>query len=240
MLNDPSVELRRDAVARLIGDAAQVADLGEPAKAVPLYREALTAARDVDQIRLLAARLKDAGEEVDLPRHFGFVIRWKLIGPFDNTDKKGYDVAYPPERSIDVEAACPGKHGDVKWIDHRTDHEYGRVDLNKALGEEKNVVGYAVTEFVAEREQEVDLRVASDNAVKLWLNGKLIDEHDAYHSGSQFDQYTSRGVLQPGRNVILVKVCQNDQPQDWARSWNFQLRVCDRTGGAVLSTDRQQ
>ena len=139
-----------------------------------------------------------------------------------------------------MEAKYPGKSGDVTWIDHRSGHEYGRVDLNKALGEGKNVVGYAMAEFVADRRQEVDLRVASDNAVKLWLNGTLIDEHEVYHSGSQFDQYTGRGVLQPGRNVILVKVCQNDQPQDWARSWSFQLRVCDRAGGAVLSTDRQQ
>ena len=240
MLNDPSVEMRRDAVARLIGEATQVSELSEPAKAVPLYREALTAARDVDQIRVLAGRLKDAGEEVSLPRHFGFITRWKLVGPFDNTDEKGYGAAYPPEERVDPDAAIAGKHGQVKWIDHRSDHEYGQVDFNKAVGEEKNVVGYAMTEFVAEREQEVDLRVASDNAVKLWLNGKLIDEHDVYHSGIQFDQYTSRGVLRPGRNVILVKVCQNDQPQDWARDWSFRLRVCDQTGGAVLSADRQQ
>jgi hypothetical protein len=239
MLNDPSVEMRREAVARLIDQAAELAERGGPAEAVPRYRKALTSARDVDQIRLLAARLKDAGEDVHLPRHFGFVTRWKLIGPFDNTDEKGFATAYAPEKQVDLEAAHPGKHGQVKWIDCQSDHEYGRVDFNKAIGEEKNVVGYALTEFVAKREQEVDLRAASDNAVKLWLNGKLIGEHDVYHSGTQFDQYTSRGVLRPGRNLILVKVCQNDQPQDWARDWSFQLRVCDRTGGAILSADRK-
>jgi len=56
-----------------------------------------------------------------------------------------------------------------------------------------------------------------------------------YHSGSQPDQFVNRVVLQPGRNVILVKVCQNEQTQDWAQRWDFQLRVCDETGGAVLS-----
>jgi hypothetical protein len=67
----------------------------------------------------------------------------------------------------------------------------------------------------------------------------LIDEHNVYHAGSQMDQYMCRATLKAGRNVILIKVCQNDQPQDWARSWSFQLRVCDSTGGAVLSTDRK-
>jgi hypothetical protein len=54
------------------------------------------------------------------------------------------------------------------------------------------------------------------------------------------DQYVTPVVLQSGRNVILVKVCQNAQTQDWARSWGFQLRVCDRLGTAVLSDDRQR
>jgi hypothetical protein len=238
MLDDPSVELRRDAVARLIGEAARAAESNGPAKAAPLYREALTAARDPDQIRLLAARLKELGEKVDLARHFGYVLRWKLVGPFDNTGEKGYGVACGPEREFDPGAKYPGKHGEVGWIEHVTTDDHGLVDFNKAIGEEKDVVGYAAAEFFSEREQEVEFRLASDDAVKLWLGGRLIDEHDVYHAGMYMDQYTSRAKLEPGRNVILVKVCQNDQTQDWARGWSFQLRVCDSTGGGVLSADR--
>jgi hypothetical protein len=82
--------------------------------------------------------------------------------------------------------------------------------------------------------------MGSANAVKLWLNGRLIDQHHAYHSGSAMDQFISGVVLQPGRNVILVKICQNEQTQDWAADWSFQLRVCDPLGRAVLSADRDQ
>jgi len=234
MLDDPSVELRRDAVARLIDEAAQMAEGGEPGKAVPLCHKALTAARDLDQIRLLASRLRKQDEPVDLARHFGFIVRWKLIGPFDNTGEKGYDVAYPPEREIDLTASYPGKHGQVTWIEHETGHEFGRVDLNKALVEEKDVVGYATTEFVCDREREVEFRLASDDAVKLWLAGTLLDEHNVYHAGIYMDQYVSRAKLKPGRNVILIKVCQNEQTQNWARGWSFQLRLCDSTGGAAM------
>jgi outer membrane protein assembly factor BamB len=35
-----------------------------------------------------------------------------------------------------------------------------------------------------------------------------------------------------------VKVCQNDLQHEWARFWAFQLRVCDESGGAVLSTEQ--
>lgn len=248
MIDDPSVELRRDAVARLIDEAADLAEAakaadptkvdGMKAEVVAAYLHAFESARDIDQIKSLVQQLKDLGQEVDLARHFGFLLRWKLIGPFDNTDEKGYDVVYSPEREIDLESSYPGKQGTVKWFDHVTGDDYGTVDFNKVIAEEKGVVAYAAAEFVSAGRQEVEIRVASANAVKLWLNGTLIDEHNVYHAGGQMDGYTPTAVLRPGRNVILVKVCQNEQTQNWAGRWNLQLRVCDSTGGAILSSDR--
>lgn len=238
MLDDPSVEFRRDAVARLIESAEHVSEVDGPASAAAIYGRALGAARDLDQIDLLAKRLRELKQEVDLPRHFGFIVRWHVIGPFDNTEEKGFNTVYPPEQQFDTAAACPGKHGPVRWKDQVTDDEYGKVDLNKILGVEKEVVAYAAAEFVSPERQEVQIRTTSLNAVKVWLNGEPVDEHNIYHSGSQMDQYTAPAVLRPGRNLILIKVCQNAQTQDWAVHWWFQLRVCDATGGAILSTDR--
>jgi len=240
MLDDPSVEMRRDAVAWLIGQAVQVEELRDRAAAAPTYRRALDAARDPDQVKLLTQRLRSVGQEVDLARHFGYLVRWKLIGPFDNTGEKGYPVAYPPEREIDFTASYKGKHGTVRWIDHVTTHDYGRVDLNKAIGEEKGVIAYAATEFLSSKRQQVELRAASFNALKWWINGTPAGEFPVYHGGREMDQYVTRSVLKAGRNLILVKVCQNEQTQSWARFWDFQLRVCDASGGAILSTDRDE
>ena len=241
-LDDPSLEMRRDAVARLLDQASERAQPERKADAVALYRKASTAARDADQITLAAERLRSLGQNVDLARQFGFIVAWKVIGPLDNPDDKGsdqgYDAVYPPETGLDLAASCPGRHGVVRWIDYATADDYGKVDFNAALGEEKSVAGYARAEFVSAVRREVEIRVASDNALKVWLNGKLIDRRHVYHGGTQLDQYVTPVVLQPGPNVILVKVCQNAQTQDWARSWGFQLRVCDREGFAILSRDR--
>jgi len=233
MLDDPSVELRRDAVARLMGQAAALVDGGKKEEAVASYRRALTAARDLDQVDQLAERLGKLGQSVDLARQLGFVVRWKLLGPFDNAAGKGFDTAYPPEREIRLDASYPGKHGPVRWIDTTSSDPRGTVDFNKAVAEEKEVTGYALAEFVADRPREVQLRLSTDNAVKLFLNGRLVDQHKVYHAGYQPDQYVSRVRLTSGRNLILVKVCQNEQTEDWARVWDFKLRVCDETGGAV-------
>jgi len=240
MLHDASLELRRDAVARLVEKTAKSAKLGKTAEAAAGYREALSAARDPDQIALLAERLRKLGQQVDLPRHFGFIVRWKLIGPLDNTGEKGFDTVFAPEQRIDLTATYDGKHGKVKWVDYVSKDDHGVIDLNAGLVEEKGVAAYATADFLAAKRQEVQFRVTTLNAVKLWVNGQLIDQHNVYHLGSQLDQYTSRALLEPGRNVILVKLCQNEQTQDWARPWAFQLRVCDEGGGGILSTDREQ
>lgn len=240
MLDDPSLELRRDAVALRIDQAAALEKAEKRDQAAGVYREALSAARDLDQIRLLAGRLRKLGLPVDLPRHFGFLTRWKVIGPFDNSDKSGFDAVYPPEREVDLQAACEGKHGKVKWIDHETGDDYATVDLNKALAHEKAVAGYALAHFISKRQQNVEIRAASENAIKVWLNGRLITSRNVYHMGSQMDQFTHGVVLKPGKNVILVKICQDANPESWADSWGFQLRVCDADGTAVLSADRGQ
>ncbi len=239
-INDPSTELRRDAVQRLIDQAAPLAkdDASKPA-AIEAYRQAFTGSRDLDQIELLTKELKNLGVTVDLPTHFGFVMNWKLIGPFDNTGESAFDVAYPPEKEIRLDAEYPGK-GDkpVKWIEHATTDVHGKVDFNKAIGKANGVTGYAYTEFVAPQDMTVDFRVGCICAFKLWVNGTLVDGRNVYHSGTKIDQYIGRGKLKAGKNAILVKVLQNEQTQNWAQDWEFQLRVCDATGTAILSQDR--
>ena len=239
MVNDPSLELRRDAVAMLIAEG-QVQEKTDPARAKTVYQRAFAAARDMDQIYALAGRLRRLGEKVDLPGHFGLVMHWQVIGPFDNRGEKGYDAVYPPEREIRLAATYPGKQGPVTWKEWTTHDESGLVDLDKVLEELKGVVAYAASEFISPQRREVQFRLASFSAVKVWLNGKLVDQHKVYHNGSQFDQYISRAVLEPGKNRILLKICQNEQTQDWTRVWQFQFRVCDELGTAILSLDRKQ
>jgi len=40
-------------------------------------------------------------------------------------------------------------------------------------------------------------------------------------------------VLKPGANTILLKICQNEQTEDWAQRYQFQLRVCNASGIAI-------
>jgi hypothetical protein len=161
------------------------------------------------------------------------VQEWRLIGPFDNTGKAGYGAVYAPEERLDFAADYPGKGPAVRWVAHHTADAYGVVDFNKALGKHMGVVAYAAAELESAAQRPVHVQAASPNAVKIWLNGKLLVTRDEYHHAFSVDQYQAAGALQPGRNTILIKVCQNEQTEDWAQEWKFQLRVCDPTGGGV-------
>lgn len=239
MLNDPGVEFRRDAVGRLLTEAEVLfRDDARRNESTALYHKALGGARHDDQIKTIAERLRELGQEVDLPRHFGFLMTWKLIAPFDNSNGKGFFVAYPPEKQIQPNASYEGKTGMIQWTDYNTDDDYGMVDLNHPFGKLKGVVGYASTEFTSEVQQEVQLRLGCKNAWKLWLNGKLLFERAEYHQGTRIDQYSLPALMLPGRNTILVKLCQNEMDATWTAQWQFQLRVCDASGTAILSTNR--
>ena len=238
LLNDPSPELRRDAVALALTEAKAAMNAENKQDAIAAYRKALTAARDMDQIDEAAKQLRELGETVDLPTHFGFIRQWKLVGPFDNTDMGGHDVAYAPESSPDPATEYEGKEGVVRWFDGKTDDEYGNVDLNKVVGKLKGAIVYAYAEFFVDEERDAEFRLGCTNANKLWLNGQLLFANEVYHTGFFIDQYIGKGRLKQGKNIILLKISQNEQEEKWAQNWQLQFRVCDQYGTAILSSPR--
>ncbi len=237
-VNDPSLELRRDAVELLIEKADLALESKDKAIATIDFQEALGFARDGTQIKKIASQLSKLGQAVDLPHHFGFLTHWNVIGPFDNTGMVGFDTVFPPEKEINLGSEYDGKSGKVKWLEAATGDAYGMLDVNQVCGETKEVVAYAFTEFDSEKAQSVELRLGSKNGWKIWVNGKFIFGRDEYHRGARLDQYRLPIQLMAGKNTILVKVCQNDMVQDWTKEWEFQLRVSDHSGKAILAKNR--
>ena len=230
MLDDPATELRRDAVQRVIDEAAASRAGQNTNDARVRYQTALKAARDVDQIDATAKALRELGEVVSLPEVFGWVTRWQVVGPFDNTQRAGYDTVFAAEAGFRPDAEYDGKTGKVRWQTFTTTNDYGMVDLNKPLGALKEVTAYAHTDFVADRAQPAELRLGCKNAWKVWFNGQFLFGRDEYHRGAEIDQYRLPVQLKPGTNSILVKVCQNEQTEDWTVEWEFQLRLTDLQG----------
>jgi hypothetical protein len=238
MVNDPSPELRRDAVGRVLDDAEKLFSAQKKAEARSLFQQAFAGARDKDQIDKAAKRLKDLGQAIDLAKHLGFILDWKLIGPFANVEQKGVETPYPPEKALDVRAEYDGKEGKVRWKDYVSKDENGIVDLNIGVGQHIEAVGYAATEFTSPGARDVEVRIGCYTVFKLWVNGQLaLQRADAY-TGMQFDHYRTKIRLREGKNTLLMKVCTDVPPPQLPKLWRFQLRVCDADGAAILSATR--
>ncbi len=239
LLLDPSPEFRRDAVARLIASGEKLLKDKADDDAKAAFKKALSGATDDDQVKTIAKQLKGLKEEIDLQKHFGFLTSWRVVGPFDNEGLKGFDITYPPEEKLDFAAKYEGQKGEVAWDKVATDHEYGIVNIAKQIAPHKGAAMYLTTEFHSQAARVVEFRLGTPNAWKIWLNGKLLFGRDEYHRGMAIDQYRVRGELKPGANTILLKLCQNEQKDDWAQRYEFQLRVADLSGLGLPSQPAQ-
>lgn len=230
MLTDPSMEIRYDAIAQALNGS----EVLEPDR----LRELLDAARHPEHIATIIDRLDKAGVSVDQAQHMGFVIRWNLIGPFDNIGSDKFDVAYPVE--VDwlqgtLATKYAGKNGEVTWFEGSTDKKDGQMDLATFFNKEKGCIVYAETQIDVPSDLDCEVRVGCINAQKVWVNGELLIANEVYHTGMQIDQYAAPVRLKAGKNRVLVKVCQNEQTQAWAQDYSFQLRFCDATGKAITT-----
>ena len=235
-LDDPSPEMRRDAVDEIVRRAE-----AEGADRVALLTQALDAATDRTQIKDISGKLTAAGEEVDTSARYGFIRGWQLVGPFDNRDEAGFDVPVGPETgdpaTPDTTASYPTDNpefeGDVSWTPARTDADDGVVDIAEQLGPYKGATVYMAATVMSEDARPVELRLSTPNAWKLWLNGELLFARGEYHRGMHWDQYAVPARLRSGENTLLLKVLQNEQTQQWAQDYKMSVRVLDPAGRPV-------
>jgi hypothetical protein len=106
------------------------------------------------------------------------------------------------------------------------------VDFAKRFpaGKRADVAGYALRRIVSRAPRRVKLLTGSDDALRVWLNGKLITEKLALR-GAVADSESSTAELRRGENEILVEVSQG--MGDWALC----LRITDESGRSLALGD---
>jgi len=164
------------------------------------------------------------GREVDLREHFGTVTDWLVIGPFPNeTGLAAHQIAFPPEQSINLSLECDGANRKVHWQELHQSGPNASVDLKKVFQPSEHVSAYALCFITSPIEQAAQFRLASNDAGKAWLGGKLV--YDYPHEGSAFlDRDIVTVQLPKGITPILLKITNN------LGNWGFVFRVTDLEG----------
>jgi len=90
--------------------------------------------------------------------------------------------------------------------------------LLKALDGGEQRVAYLRASLEWPSEQQVTLRIGSDDGVKLWVNGQLVHANNVARAFTA-DQDSAVAVFKKGENLILMKITQNNMP------WGASLKI---------------
>lgn len=124
---------------------------------------------------------------------------WHMVGPFgaDSFDE-AYDREFGPERGVDLDAAFAG--GALKW-QARAHWKDGAI---QSLDGE-NSATYLYRTLRAAVEQDLELSLGSDDALRVWLNGEEVLAKKV-RRGAAADQEKPVVRLRAGENGLLMKV----------------------------------
>ncbi|MDF1660945.1 MAG: DUF3857 domain-containing protein [Planctomycetota bacterium] len=182
----------------------------------------------IEQLQMIG-QLKKADEHI---AKLGYIQSWQLIGPFANERGTGFSRRYPIEKELIFNKSYKGKASMIRWRPLPTKNPpSGLVSLDTLYNPNTQCLAYGLTYLHCKSPQSVALRFASDEAIKVWVNGGKVLAHDRRRP-INFDQSSVGVKLRKGWNVILVKVCNQ------TGSWSFRGRITTPSG-APLSTISQ-
>lgn len=167
----------------------------------------------------------------------GYLTRWRVIGPFDNEGKAGFDTTTPPEEArakpLDLAARYPGRERPVGWRELPSDVvRTGFVPFAALLRPTENVCALAETFVRSVRAQPLSLWLGAGGAAKVYWNGDEVLRDPAYREPNPERSVALVGA-RAGLNRVLVKVCITDS------AWGFQLRVGDALGAPAKGVSQE-
>jgi len=151
-----------------------------------------------------------------------FIRKWLLLGPVAAASAQLDANALQPAPGA-MQTLSDGITS--KWTDHAAFHD--TVDLLEAIPRPVSrgrhaepEVAYAYATIIREQNGDALLSLASDNAVQLWVNGKLVHDQQSDRA-FEFDGDQISVRLSKGKNRLLLKVVRVSGPS------RFALRVLE-------------
>ena len=150
-----------------------------------------------DQFLDLLAFLKSRAAQEALR---GQIREFWLAGPFD----ADLDTAFPPEQHPDPQQPYKDGSGtEQRWQVHRAEPE-GYLNLRQIYRRDFATV-YALAYVYSPQPQKVELRLGSDDWVKVWVNGKVVHQAQQQRTAVP-DQDRVPLQLSAGWTPVLFKV----------------------------------
>lgn len=192
--------VRREAQTAYMNVAKKIA-VSNPERA----REALKRLVDKSDNKQVKRQAKTVLQ--NMHQHNGFILAWKLAGPYTEADDGLFDAKFVPEKGQEAEWRPVRGGQSAPW----------KVDLERLVGGDKRVV-YLRTAVKSQKEQTAQLQLGSDDSIKAWLNGELVHSNDVSRPVGK-GQDTVKVGLKKGWNTLMLKIVEKSG--DWAASARF-------------------
>lgn len=151
-----------------------------------------------------------------------YVDSWYVIGPFDNARRANLDKKFPPETTVDLNAAYPGKYDvPIRWeyqqsgsanvVPRLAGFNAARQDssLDAITNHRINlqyIIYYAYSELNFETDCDLWVSIGSDDFSKVWINDQLIWASGKKLKPWKLDEGYRKVHFSKGRNKILFRV----------------------------------
>lgn len=158
-----------------------------------------------------------------------FMTKWLLLGPIPaGKDQSASSDEQEQKKAFGIDPLSTEQFQDKVKIGE-TQYEWtaftspgDTVDLTRPLGEKTHVTAYAWACLDMVGESRTILGIGSDDAVKVWLNGKLIHENWVQR-GCTPDSDLVPVTFRKGRNHLVLKI------QNGSGDWAFSCRALGQT-----------
>jgi alpha-galactosidase len=173
--------------------------------------------------------LRDSWDAVARERERDMILDWQIIGPFPSPEPGQVSLAMKTELEqgfarvgegfVDLsQSYSQDGNGGAKLAWKSVKAGRGHVRLDRQFGQKEWAIAYGYAEIDSVHPREAVLKCGSDDGIKIWLNGKVVHEHEVgrgYSPGS--DEVTVQ--LKAGTNRMLVK-CDN-----YRGAWGFGVEL---------------
>jgi carbohydrate binding protein with CBM4/9 domain/glycosyl hydrolase family 39 (putative alpha-L-iduronidase) len=181
----------------------------------------------------------------------GFIIDWRLFGPFADPGGRGYAKgidkdylsAFGSEKNAVIGSKMQYKYDFVKMTGKKfnltlkpveyhgasaADYYQSKtfINLKTSLQPDKYAVAYAFCYINAPADMEAQLRIGSDDGCKIWLNNSMVLRRKVYRAAVE-DNDIADVRLKKGINTLLIKITQD------VGGWGFYCRLTDRQGDPI-------
>ena len=209
-LDQPDLQAEAALAAVEIADRLRQTDA---ARARAAMKRVVASAKD-PRIRQKA---QDIINEID--QYEGYIMTWLVSPPYTEKGKDSrtvFNTAFAPEKDP----------ADVKWQPLTKGIGTWDINLEGMFGGKNHVAVYVKTRIWSPKKQKARLEMGADDALKAWLDGKLV--HAGYQTrGLSPRQDIADVELAEGWNPLMLKVVNHEG------GWAFCCRIRDTDGSAL-------